>query len=113
MTTEELARKLCETQARALNWPHDGQWDDLVPALRAPYLAMAYTARSELAKDVILTHGDRISVSGVMLRRVGDHAVVEVEIDGRWVEVIREALDGNFSHIVEPRGIRRTQAEKA
>lgn len=47
----------------------------------------------------------------IMLRREGDYAVVEIDTgvpnkDGsRWVEVIRERLDGNFSHIVEPGGI--------
>lgn len=42
----------------------------------------------------------------IWLRREGDHVVVLVEDSiGEWVEVIREHFDGNFSHIVEPRGI--------
>lgn len=43
-----------------------------------------------------------IAISGVMLRRSGDHAIVEVEIAGEWFEVIREHLESNFSHIAEP-----------
>jgi hypothetical protein len=49
---------------------------------------------------------DSVSVQGVMLRRSGSDAIVEVEIEGKWVEVIREQADANYSHIVEPHGIR-------
>ena len=42
----------------------------------------------------------------IRLHREGDHAIVSVEArPGKWVEVIRELADGNFSHIVEPIGI--------
>jgi len=42
----------------------------------------------------------------IQLHRVGDYAIVSVEArPGVWVEVIRELLDGSFSHIVEPLGI--------
>lgn len=42
----------------------------------------------------------------IALRRIGDYAVVEIEAKpGLWIEVIRESLDSNFSHIVEPLGI--------
>jgi hypothetical protein len=47
-----------------------------------------------------------VAVTGVHLKRVGDRAVVAVEIDGRWVDIIEECYDGNFSHICEPSGIR-------
>ncbi len=48
----------------------------------------------------------------IMLRREGDWAIVEVEArPGKWVEVIREALDSNFSHIVEPLGIEALYAK--
>lgn len=46
------------------------------------------------------------AVEGVWLRRDGDHAVVLVEVEGEWHEVIREHYDGNFSHITESGGIR-------
>lgn len=49
---------------------------------------------------------DTIAVSGIMLRRSGDYAIVEVEIDGVWREIIMEPLDAPFSHIVEPAGMR-------
>jgi hypothetical protein len=42
----------------------------------------------------------------IALRRLGDYAVVEIEIaPGEWLEVIREHVDGCFSHIIEPLGI--------
>lgn len=41
----------------------------------------------------------------IMLRREGDYAIVEVEKDAVWVEVIREFIDSPFSHIIEPLGI--------
>lgn len=50
---------------------------------------------------------DPVTISGVHLKRIGDYAIVAVEVDGQWVDVIKEFHDGNFSHIVEPNGIRR------
>jgi PP-loop superfamily ATP-utilizing enzyme len=48
----------------------------------------------------------RTGYGAIALRRHGDYAVVEVEGPyGVWVEVIREHIEDNFSHIVEPRGI--------
>jgi hypothetical protein len=42
----------------------------------------------------------------VWIHRSGDYLVVELEApDGSWVEVIREQVDGNYSHIIEPLGI--------
>ncbi len=52
-----------------------------------------------------------VPVSGIHLVRIGDYVVVKAEIDGKWVEVIREHHDGSFSHIVEPLGMRRRQAD--
>lgn len=37
----------------------------------------------------------------IWLRREGRHAVVLVELDGKWTEIIREAVDSPFSHIKE------------
>lgn len=48
-----------------------------------------------------------ISIMGIHLFRTGEYVVVAAEIDGKWVEVIRERHDGAFSHIVEPSGMRR------
>ena len=48
----------------------------------------------------------RIEISGIMLRRSGDHVILEAEIEGRWVELIDELHDSNFSHIVEAAGMR-------
>lgn len=46
---------------------------------------------------------------GVWLRRLGDRVQVLVEIvgagDPRWHLVIEESIDGEFSHIVEARGM--------
>lgn len=49
---------------------------------------------------------DTIAVSGIHLYRLGKHVIVNAEIEGKWVEVIRELHDGQFSHIVEPGGMR-------
>lgn len=43
----------------------------------------------------------------------GGCAVVKIEVGGRWVELIRESLDGPFSHIIEPSGIDRAVARAA
>ena len=53
---------------------------------------------------------DSIAVQGIHLFRLGEHVIVSVEVDGKWVEVIRERRDGSFSHIVEPGGIREAAA---
>jgi hypothetical protein len=41
----------------------------------------------------------------ITLRREGEFAIVEVECEGEQYEVIREYLDSNFCHTVEPLGI--------
>jgi hypothetical protein len=47
-----------------------------------------------------------IGYKAIWLRREGDYVLVLVEDSiGEWVEVIREHHDGQYSHIVEPRGI--------
>jgi hypothetical protein len=47
-----------------------------------------------------------VAVDGIWLRREGDYAVVLVQRDGQWREIIREHVDGPFSHICEPNGVR-------
>lgn len=54
---------------------------------------------------------DSISITGVHLKRIGEHVIVSVEIGGRWVDVIKEHHDSNFSHIVESLGIRRAYGD--
>jgi hypothetical protein len=49
---------------------------------------------------------EAVPVTGVHLKRVGNRAVVAVEIDGKWVDIIEEHYEGNFSHICEPSGMR-------
>jgi hypothetical protein len=54
-----------------------------------------------------------IEVTGIWLLRLGEDVVVRAEIDGRWVEVIREydpSGDASFSHIVESGGMREAAA---
>lgn len=46
-----------------------------------------------------------IPVTGIWLKNIGEYTIVEAEIFGEWVEVIRERSDGAFSHIVEPGGM--------
>ena len=59
----------------------------------------------EVAADydrAIAKHGYR----GVWLMRQGDQAIVLVETAEReWVEIIREQLDGQFSHAITSLGI--------
>jgi len=41
----------------------------------------------------------------IWLRREGEYAIVEIQHEGKWLEVIRVPLDANFSHCIEPLGI--------
>lgn len=49
--------------------------------------------------------GEMVPVEGIRLRKEGEYTVVDAEIGGSWVEVIRERSDGEFCHIVEPAGM--------
>lgn len=49
--------------------------------------------------------GEMVPVEGIRLRKDGEHTVVDAEIGGAWVEVIRERSDGEFCHIVEAGGM--------
>lgn len=51
-----------------------------------------------------------IEVDGVWLCREGEYAVVKVERNGKWIEIIREHIEGPFSHICEPEGVRTREA---
>ena len=46
-----------------------------------------------------------VPVQGIRLRKDGEHTIVDAEIGGMWIEVIRERTDGEFCHIVEPAGM--------
>jgi len=46
-----------------------------------------------------------VPVMGIRLRKSGEYTVVDAEIGGVWIEVIRERSDGEFCHIVEPGGV--------
>lgn len=48
---------------------------------------------------------DKVEISGVHLSTVGQHVIVAVEIQGQWIEIIRERKDNAYSHIVEAYGI--------
>lgn len=55
----------------------------------------------------IQSHDARpFSVSGIWLRRIGDEVQVLFEHDGHWYMGIQEHVEGNFSHIMEPLGMR-------
>lgn len=51
------------------------------------------------------------ALHAIMLVAEGGCAVVKIEIGGQWIELIRESLDGPFSHIIEPSGIDRRTSE--
>lgn len=48
---------------------------------------------------------DFVPITGIHLKKSGDHTVVCAEIGGAWIEIIRERSDGEFSHIVETGGM--------
>lgn len=50
---------------------------------------------------------ETVCISGLYLRRQGGKIIVTVEIDGRWVDVITESVDGEISHNVYPSGIHK------
>lgn len=55
-----------------------------------------------------MTSNHRVERSGaIRLRRDGNYAVVEIEHDGNFVELIREYIKSPFYHIIEPAGIRQ------
>lgn len=54
----------------------------------------------------VLDKLDFVPVMGICLRKEGKDTVVDAEIGGAWIEVIRERSDGAFCHIVEPAGMR-------
>lgn len=49
--------------------------------------------------------GEMCPVEGIRLRKEGEYTVVDAEIGGSWIEVIRERSDGEFCHIVEASGM--------
>lgn len=49
--------------------------------------------------------GETVPVEGIRLRKEGEYTIVDAEIGGAWIEVIRERSDGEFCHIVEPGGM--------
>jgi hypothetical protein len=51
-----------------------------------------------------------VAVDGIWLLRLGDRVIVRAEVEGRWIDIIEEHIDGSFSHIVEPAGIRSRAA---
>lgn len=52
-----------------------------------------------------MTNHETVPVLGIRLRKDGEHTVVDAEIGGAWIEVIRERSNGEFCHIVEASGI--------
>lgn len=49
--------------------------------------------------------GEMCPVEGIRLRKSGEHTVVDAEIGGAWIELIRERSDGEFCHIIEASGM--------
>ena len=52
-----------------------------------------------------------IGITGLWLRRLGDHVHALVEVDGKWRHVITEHFDGPFSHIAEVGSIENAPAD--
>lgn len=64
-------------------------------------LANHTSPEASLAKAVLQQN----QFNALHLRRRDPHVILEIEIDGKWHEIIRERLDSNFGHIIEPSGI--------
>lgn len=75
-------------------------------------LAKYYGPTGYVSPERVRELNDVVTVSGVWLRREGGEsasnsdAVVLVEIDGKWLEIIREGLFGSFSYCIGPEGIK-------
>lgn len=69
--------------------------------------AVRYRARRQILewKGNEMSKDESVPVMGIRLRKDGKHTVVDAEVGGAWIEVIRELSDGEFCHIVEPSGI--------
>lgn len=53
-----------------------------------------------------MAKGPAVPIQGIWLRREGDYAVVLVEYpNGETIEVIREHVDGSFSHFIHDWGL--------
>lgn len=52
-----------------------------------------------------MSKDESVPVMGIRLRKEGKYTIVDAEIGGAWIEVIRELSDNEFCHIVEPSGI--------
>lgn len=39
------------------------------------------------------------------LRAEGEFAILEIQVNGKWIQLIKERLDSAFSHIINPVGI--------
>lgn len=67
-----------------------------------------------LSKDTLSTPH---KITAIWLRNHGGAVIVAVEVDGHWIEVIRESDGSNYSHIVERAGINdailRTMARRS
>jgi len=57
--------------------------------------------------EIYATHDKSpLPVSGIWLRRIGDEVQVLFEHEGTWYMGITEHVEGSFSHIMEPLGMR-------
>lgn len=80
---------------------------------------MTYDAKDKWVSkfDRIPTSVEQIEVGSIRLHRLVqdngcDRVTVEVEIDGEWIEVIRELHENYFDHFVSASGIRMARAMK-
>lgn len=86
-----------------------GAWIDVKEPHKSDCIWLA--AIKNLTKGRTMKDGKVVEVSGIHLVRIGDHVIVNAEMDEKWVEVIKERHDGAFSHIVEVGGMRRATGQ--
>lgn len=54
-----------------------------------------------------------VEITGVHLVKIGPHVIVNIEVDGKWFEIIREHEDGSFSHILRSKRYAHTSEARA
>jgi hypothetical protein len=53
-----------------------------------------------------------VEITGAWVRRIGDNVEMLIERNGNWYLIATEHVDGAFSHIVEPNGIRKSPEDR-
>lgn len=76
------------------------------------YIPEGFYFRDDLDGGRLIKKRDEpMKITGVRLGRNATHAIVSVEMNGMWIELIREPLLSQFDHIVNESGIKKARSE--